>query len=190
MSDGNHAISLSCTSTSFCLETDDTGYASAFNGSGWSSPVHVDSFNSDPELYSSCVGTSCVAVDYYDNFFHSDDGTSWTSAVDIHSSTLIAGIESLTCATATLCVAGDGVGDATTYAVPPAAGKPALTGTPTVGHTLYADSRDCPDPRRLVPRRLASLPEPGRDLHSEPDLDVDTELRARDRRRGPLHRRA
>jgi hypothetical protein len=134
--DGNHAISLSCTSTSFCLETDETGYASVFNGTSWSTPVHVDSFNSDPELYSSCVGTSCVAVDYYDNFFHSDDGSTWTSAVDIHSSTLIAGIGSLSCATATLCVAGDGVGDATTYAVPPAAGKPALTGTPTVGHTL------------------------------------------------------
>lgn len=134
--DGNHTVSLSCTSTTFCLETDDTGYASTFNGSGWSAPVHVDSFNSNPGLYSSCVGTSCVAVDYYDNFFHSDDGTTWTSAMDIHGSTLISGIESLTCATATLCVAGDGVGDATTYAVPPAAGKPSLTGTPTVGHPL------------------------------------------------------
>ncbi len=56
--------------------------------------------------------------------------------MNIHSSTAISGVESLACATATLCVAGDGVGDATTYAIPPTAGKPTLTGTPSVGHTL------------------------------------------------------
>ena len=133
---GNHTISLTCTSSTFCLETDETGYASTFNGSAWSTPHHVDTFNSDPVLYSSCVGTSCVAVDFYDNFYRAGDGSTWTSAVNLHSGTGISGVGSLTCATATLCVAGDGVGDATTYAIPPANGKPALTGTPTVGHTL------------------------------------------------------
>ena len=157
---GGHTISLSCTSTIFCLETDEAGYASLFNGSTWSTPHRVDSYNATPQLHSSCVGTSCVAVDFYDNFYQSGDGSTWTTAVNIHADTLIAGVESLACATATLCVAGDGVGDATTYAVPPAPGTPSLAGTPTVGQTLtlthasvqapnvwyYDDWRRCENP--------------------------------------------
>ena len=131
-----HVVSLSCTSTSFCLATDDIGQALVFNGTSWSSPNHIDTFNPQPILYSACVGTSCVAVDFFDNFFQSTDGSTWSSAVNIHSSTSISGVESLACATATLCVAGDGVGDATTYAIPPTPGKPTLTGTPSVGHAL------------------------------------------------------
>jgi hypothetical protein len=155
-----HTVSLSCTSTSFCLETDDIGQASRFDGTSWSTPHQVDTYNADPVLYSSCVGTNCAAVDFYDNFFFTADGSTWTSGGNIHAGTLISGVESLTCATATLCVAGDGVGDATTYAVPPALGKPALTGTPTVGQTLtlthataqtasvwyYDDWRRCANP--------------------------------------------
>jgi hypothetical protein len=157
---GNHAVSLSCTSTTFCLETDDVGNADVFNGSSWSSPHQVDNFNSEPVLYSSCVGTSCVALDFFDNFYRTSDGTTWTSAVNIHSSTGISGVGSLTCATATLCVAGDGVGDATTYAIPPTPTKPVLTGTGILGHALalthasvqtpsvwyYDDWRRCDNP--------------------------------------------
>jgi hypothetical protein len=133
---GVSTVSLSCTSTTFCLETDKTGHASVFTGSSWSAPAHIDTFNAEPELHSSCVGTTCVAVDFFDNFLQTSDGTTWTSPVDIHASTLIAGVESLTCESATLCVAGDGEGNATTYAVPPSPGTPTLTGTPTVGQTL------------------------------------------------------
>ena len=137
---GGHTVSLSCTSTAFCLETDETGFASVFNGTSWSTPKHVDhpSGISFPVLYSACVGTSCVAVDTYDNFVQTSDGQTWSSAVNIGARTGMTarGINSVTCATATLCVAGDGEGDATTYAVPPNPGKPSLTGKPSVGQTL------------------------------------------------------
>ena len=32
-----------------------------------------------PQLHSACAGTRCVAVDYYDNFYSSSDGTTWTA---------------------------------------------------------------------------------------------------------------
>jgi hypothetical protein len=130
-----HVVSLTCTSTTFCLETDDVGQAAVFNGS-WSNPQSVDASSGQPILYSSCVGTSCVAADFNDNSYTSPDGTTWTSGVNLHTSTGISGVDSLTCATATLCVAGGGEGDATTYAVSPSPGKPALTGTPTAGQPL------------------------------------------------------
>jgi hypothetical protein len=134
-----YVVSLSCTSSSFCLETDDIGQAAVYNGTGWTTPAPVDQpMNiSQPVLHSACVGMNCVAVDYYDNVYYTPDGgTTWTPGGNIHASTLISGVDSLACATATLCVAGDGVGDATTYAVPPALGKPSLSGTPMVGHAL------------------------------------------------------
>jgi hypothetical protein len=131
-----YVVSLSCTSSTFCLETDDIGQASIYNGTGWSTPVTVDTYNSQPVLYSACTGTDCVAVDAFDNFYSTSTGTTWTSAFNLVPSTGISGVDSLTCATATLCVAGDGLGDVTTYAVPPAPTKPALTGTPTVGQKL------------------------------------------------------
>jgi hypothetical protein len=155
----NHVDSLSCTSTTFCLATDDAGNASTFTGSGWTTK-NVDSVTSTPELHSSCAGTSCVAVDFNDNFVHTTDGSTWTTPTNLHASTGISGIYSMACATATLCVAGDGLGDATTYSVPPLPGKPRLTGTATVGHTLtlthatvqipnvwyYDDWRRCDNP--------------------------------------------
>jgi hypothetical protein len=132
----SHTVSLSCTAATFCLETGDSGYASVFNGTTWSVPTHVDSFNASPVLYSSCVGTSCVGLDRYDNFLQTSDGTTWSLPTNIHATTLISGIESLSCATATLCVAGDGGGDATTYAVAPATAAPSISGPATVGQTL------------------------------------------------------
>jgi hypothetical protein len=133
-----HVVSLTCTSASFCLETDAIGQALVFNGVTWSSPVVVDNYNAEPVLYSACAGTptNCVAVDEFDNSYQSSDGVTWTSAVNLKPSTGLSGVSSLTCATATLCVAGDGLGDTSTYAVPPGSGKPALSGTPTVGHAL------------------------------------------------------
>jgi hypothetical protein len=131
---GGNALSLTCTSTTFCLETSAAGDRSVFNGTLWS-PANIDS-GATPELYSSCVGTSCVAVDHNGNFLQSSDGLSWTSPVNIQSATGIGSVTSVACAAATLCVAGDGQGNATTYAVPPAPGPPALSGTPTVGQTL------------------------------------------------------
>ena len=129
-------VSLSCTAATFCLETGDSGYGSVFNGTTWSAPIHIDGFNASPVLYSSCVATSCVGLDRFDNFLQTSDGTTWSAPTNIHATTLISGIESLSCATATLCVAGDGVGDATTYAVAPVTAAPSISGPATVGQTL------------------------------------------------------
>jgi hypothetical protein len=86
---GGHTMSLSCTSTNFCLETDEAGFASVFNGGSWSTPQHVDNPQgiANPILYTACVGTSCVGVDTYDNFIQTSDGTTWTSAVNIGAGT-------------------------------------------------------------------------------------------------------
>ncbi len=137
---GGYPVSLSCTSTSFCLETDEAGYASVFKGAGWSAAQRVDHPMgiANPILHSACVGTSCVAVDTYDNFIQTSNGTTWTAAVNIGADTGMTGkgINSIACATPTLCVVGDGVGDASTYAIPPNPTKPTLTGSATVGQTL------------------------------------------------------
>jgi Divergent InlB B-repeat domain len=137
---GGHTISLSCTSTTFCLETDEAGFASVFSGSAWSTPQHVDNPQgiANPILHSACVGTNCVGVDNYDNFIQTSDGTTWTSAVNIGADTGLTGngINSIACATPTLCVVGDTEGDASTYAIPPNPTRPTLTGSPTVGQTL------------------------------------------------------
>jgi hypothetical protein len=136
--DVNHIMSLSCTSTSFCMATDESGNASVFDGtSTWTTTTGVDTFNASPQLRSSCVGTTCVGVDYYENFTETTDGgLHWSTPVSIQSPTGLSAIYSVTCATATLCVAGDGLGGESTYTIPPALGQPHLTGTPTIGNTL------------------------------------------------------
>lgn len=137
---GGYTVSLSCTSTNFCLETDEAGFASVFNGSAWSTPQHVDNPQgiASPILYSACVGTGCVGVDNYDNFVQTSDGTTWTPAVNIGDQTGLTanGINSIACATPALCVVGDGEGDASTYSIPPNPTSPTLTGSPAVGQTL------------------------------------------------------
>jgi hypothetical protein len=132
-----YALSLSCPSVNSCLETSDKGYASVYNGTAWSSK-RVDTNGTSPLLHSSCVGTFCMAMDYQAGYLTTSDFTTntWTSRVDVHSDTLLGYVSSLACVTATLCVAGDAGGEVSTYAVPPAPGKPMLSGTPTVGQTL------------------------------------------------------
>lgn len=132
----SQVVSLTCTSISFCLATDNIAQTAVFDGSTWSAPQPVSATNSPTLLYSSCAGTNCVALDFNDNAYSSSNGLTWTPGGNIHAGTLVSGITAVACATATLCVAGDGLGDATTYAVPPATGHPTLTGTPTVGQKL------------------------------------------------------
>jgi hypothetical protein len=84
---------VSCPTTSFCMaiDSDDpivgtsTRFA-AFNGAGWSTPVHVTSeFGGVPfELTSvSCTSSSfCIAVDDVGDWFKYD-GSSWTDAGDV-----------------------------------------------------------------------------------------------------------
>jgi hypothetical protein len=147
---GGYAVSLTCTSTTFCLESDEIGDVSVFNGAGWSTPQNVDSYNATPQLYSSCVGKSCVAIDFYDNALSTSDATTgtWTTPAGIHADTGLAGVESLTCQSATLCVAGDGIGNASTYAIPPSPGTPVLAPSPTadVGQTLTLTHAGVQDP--------------------------------------------
>jgi hypothetical protein len=134
---GAYTVSLSCTSTNFCLDTDSAGNASVYNGVHWTTQAVDTPMNiSAPLLHSACVGTSCVGVDFYDNFVQTSDGSTWTQPVNIKSDTSIAAVYSVACATATLCVAGDGLGDATTYTVPLGLGTPSIAGTGTVGQTL------------------------------------------------------
>jgi hypothetical protein len=134
----NHIMSLSCTSSSFCMATDEAGNANVFDGSTtWTTTTGVDTYNSTPQLRAACVGTTCIGVDYYDNFTETTDGGAhWSPLVNIHNSTGLAGIYSVACASATLCVAGDGIGGASTFTTPPALGTPHLSGTPVIGNTL------------------------------------------------------
>ena len=112
-----------------------------------------------PQLRSACSGTSCVAVDVNDNFTRTTDGgADWTTLTPMNAS--LSGIESVACANASLCVAGDGIGDASTFTVPPTLGKPSLAGTAKVGSRLtlthastvlpsvwrYDDWRRCDNP--------------------------------------------
>ena len=98
----------------------------------------MDTVIANPILHSACVGTSCVGVDSQDNFIQTSDGTNWTSPVNIGAATGLTakGIDSIACATPTLCVVGDGEGDTSTYAIPPNPTPPTVTGAPTVGQTL------------------------------------------------------
>ncbi|MHB2023689.1 MAG: hypothetical protein ACYCO3_10215, partial [Mycobacteriales bacterium] len=104
--------SISCpTSGSLCVATDTTGHALTWNGSTWSSPVLMPTqFGSPPPLAGvSCApsGAVCVAVGN-DSVFTSTDPTgdstsSWyqVSGVDY------SGLASVSCASSSLCVAGD-----------------------------------------------------------------------------------
>jgi hypothetical protein len=135
---GGPMLSLSCTSTVYCLATDSAGNASVYDGNSWTThSVDAPPSVSLPKLYSSCIGNSCVAVDSYDNAFITTDGTNWgpSEPANIAASTGIGSVDDLSCATATLCAAVDNIGNATTYAVPPS-GVPAISGTANVGETL------------------------------------------------------
>jgi Ca2+-binding RTX toxin-like protein len=76
-------------------------------------------------------------VDSYANAFVTTNGTSWgpSQPANIQASTGIGSVNGVSCTTATLCVAIDNTGNATTYAVPPS-GTPAISGAASVGETL------------------------------------------------------
>jgi hypothetical protein len=138
---GLSAESLTCTATNFCLATDARGNAARFNGTTTWTVAPVDT-GSQPELFSSCSGTTCQAIDDGDNVFSTTDGSSWSAGTpaDIHPSTLFSTPAGVSCATTTLCVAVGGLGLATTYglALTPPSTNPSIAGTATVGQTLTA----------------------------------------------------
>lgn len=136
-----YPTSISCTSSSHCLVTHEEGKLTRFDGATWSTAANrIDTYNDHPRPLVSCVGSTCMAVDFYDNFTRSTDGgATWTSLVNFKSTGLasgIGGIHSLACISATLCVAGDGLGQVTTFAVPPQPVPPSIAGPAFVGQTL------------------------------------------------------
>src|SRR5262249_16775829 len=138
--------------------------------------------------------TICKALDFNDDAYSTPSGNTVALSVDspanIHAGTGVAAIESIACQSATLCVAGDGLGDATTWAVPLNPGKPVLgraaDGRPAAG----ADARAGRHAERLVRRRLAPLRRPGLRLHPAAALKVADGVHAHRGRRRRVRRRA
>jgi hypothetical protein len=105
---------ISCLSTTFCEVLDSVGFVANFNGTGWSTPVHIDGHanNPNPTNSISCSSMSyCAAVDsasYYEGF----DGTSWSTSVQIDSSArFINGVQSVSCPDDKFCIAVSETGD-------------------------------------------------------------------------------
>jgi hypothetical protein len=153
---GVYAESLTCTSSSFCLATDRAGNASTFNGTTWTT-IAVDTHSSGQELFSGCAGTACQAIDQNDYVYSTTNGTTWTagSPANIHAATGFSSPGSVSCVSATLCVAGDGLGQTTTYglAITPPTTQPSLAGTPKVGQTLTLTHAVLPNPQAWFSER-------------------------------------
>jgi hypothetical protein len=117
---------VSCASASFCVAIDRKGDALTFNGSSWSAPV-----NADPNGLSmgeggiswpvvSCPARDfCAAVDGGGGNIVTFDGSTWSAPVNIDSKAansvngpVLIFLMSVSCHSATFCVAGDTIGDA------------------------------------------------------------------------------
>ena len=123
---GSHLQAVSCASASFCVAIDRKGNALTFDGSTWSAPV-----NANPDGLTmgeggiswpvvSCPASNfCAAVDGVGGNVVTFDGTRWTAPVTIdpkaaHSlnGPVLIFLMSVSCPSATFCVAGDTTGDA------------------------------------------------------------------------------
>jgi RHS repeat-associated protein len=106
--DSTRAIDAeTCTSSSFCVAVDTSGYATVYNGSSWSAPTGID-FGSSNAV--SCTSSSfCVAVGA--NGIASIYTGSWSAGVVDSGHTL----DAVTCTSSTFCVAVDASGYSTIY---------------------------------------------------------------------------
>jgi hypothetical protein len=123
---GSYLQAVSCASASFCVAIDRKGNAFTFNGSTWSAPV-----NADPNgltmgeggiswpVVSCPTSNFCAAVDGGGGNVVTFDGSSWTAPVNIDSEAakslsgpVLIFLMSVSCLSATFCVAGDTIGDA------------------------------------------------------------------------------
>lgn len=95
-------VSVSCPSTQFCAAVDSGGSVVTFNGTSWDQPEVIDA-GSSPSAISCSGATMCEAVDGSGNVI-SLTGSVWTEDpyVDRY------GFVSVTCPTATYCMASDG----------------------------------------------------------------------------------
>ncbi len=123
-------MSVSCVSASFCALADSGGDVLTWNGAKWSSPAQIDPTGDGIESVSCASRSSCVAVDWNGNALIGH-GTSWSMpAISCPGSTTSgagtcytrgtyvdprAGVlDSVSCASGSLCVAVDGNGTAMT----------------------------------------------------------------------------
>jgi hypothetical protein len=123
---GGHVQAVSCASASFCVAIDRKGNALTFNGTTWSAPV-----NAAPDGLSmgeggiswpvvSCPTSSfCAAVDGGGGNALTFNGSTWSASVNVDSKAansvsgpVLIFLMSVSCVSATFCVAGDSIGDA------------------------------------------------------------------------------
>jgi hypothetical protein len=123
---GTYLQAVSCASASFCVAFDRKGNALTFDGGTWSAPVNANPNGltmgeggiSWPVV--SCPASNfCAAVDGAGGNVVSFDGTSWTAPLTIDSKAarslngpVLIFLMSVSCPSATFCVAGDTTGDA------------------------------------------------------------------------------
>jgi hypothetical protein len=136
---GDNTVSITCTAATFCLSTSETGKASVFNGSSWSTQ-QVDSVSHGlKQMASSCFGTTCRAITGGGYAYQTTNGTTWApnNPPNIGASAQFGGASSMSCPSANTCVATNGVGDATTYGLSIIPREPpVISGTGAVGQTL------------------------------------------------------
>jgi hypothetical protein len=125
-------MSASCVSASFCVLADGSGDVLSWNGAKWSSPAQIDLTGDGIESVSCASASSCVAVDWNGNALIRR-GTSWSMpAISCPDSTTSSAgpcytrgtyvdpragvLDSVSCASGSLCVAVDGNGNALTGA--------------------------------------------------------------------------
>jgi len=122
---GNELSTVSCPSASFCAAVGYGPNVLTFNGSAWSAPV-----NADPNGLTmgeggifwpvvSCPASDfCAAVDGAGGNVVTFDGSTWTAPVTVDSKAaksvsgpVLMFLMSVSCRSATFCVAGDSTGD-------------------------------------------------------------------------------
>ncbi len=109
---GGSISALSCASSTFCEAVTSSGGAYHFDGTSWSAAVEVDPAGSLATALDalSCVpgGSTCVAGNSNGQLFMFD-GVSWSTPFDVFPTHSI--VWSLSCPTASFCVATDQAGD-------------------------------------------------------------------------------
>jgi hypothetical protein len=123
---GSHLQAVSCASASFCVAFDRKGNALTFNGSAWSAPVNAapDGLTMGEGGISwpvvSCPSSDfCAAVDGAGGNVVTFDGRTWSAPVNVDkkaadsvNESVLMFLMSVSCHSATFCVAGDSTGDA------------------------------------------------------------------------------
>jgi hypothetical protein len=147
--------SLACSSASLCVASDSSGdVVNSTNPTGgpsaWSAPESVDKLGLQSVTCAPST-TTCVAEDYLGELLYSANPSgglsSWSAPASVDTSV----IESLTCPSASLCLAGDILGNvlagtagpqsaaAATTTTPPVSVPPVLTEAPLPPPVLYKD---------------------------------------------------